>query len=47
MSLKVSGEEFGKLARAYVNKDLAIYVQKLESFSETLLRKKTKSFQRD
>ena len=27
---KVSGEEFGKLARAYVNKDLAMYVQKLD-----------------
>ena len=27
---KVSGEEFGKLARAYINKDLAMYVQKLD-----------------
>ena len=27
---KVSGEEFGKLARAYINKSLAMYVQKLD-----------------
>ena len=27
---KVSGEEFGKLARAYINKSLATYVQKLD-----------------
>ena len=27
---KVSGKEFGKLARAYVNKDLATYVSKLD-----------------
>lgn len=27
---KVSGEEFGKLARAYINKDLAMYVNKLD-----------------
>ena len=27
---KVSGAEFGKLAKAYVNKDLAMYVQKLD-----------------
>ena len=27
---KVSGEEFGKLARAYINKSLAKYVQKLD-----------------
>ena len=26
----VSGEEFGKLAREYINKDLAMYVNKLE-----------------
>ena len=27
---KVSGEEFGKLARQYINKDLAMYVKKLD-----------------
>ena len=27
---KVSGEEFGKLARAYINKDLAMHVNKLD-----------------
>ncbi len=27
---KVSGEEFGKLARAYINKSLAMYVKKLD-----------------
>ena len=27
---KVSGEEFGKLARAYINKSLATYVSKLD-----------------
>lgn len=27
---KVSGEEFGKLAREYINKDLAMYVKKLD-----------------
>ena len=27
---KVSGKEFGKLAKAYINKDLAMYVQKLD-----------------
>ena len=27
---KVSGEAFGKLARAYINKELAMYVQKLD-----------------